>query len=144
MQEGGIQQVGVTVSTTPGSDHRAYVVDLDTEVVMGGLSIMGVEAQGWRAGQRRTRLLDGHKDEHIGHFLEAIGGGEGAEAEVQAKVKRVEGALQAWSTLPPQAKQEQRKGMAEQLGEVMEMATNLVLQAEADTAAKYEGRTGSR
>ena len=36
MQEGGIQQVGVTVSTTPGSDHRAYVVDLDTEVVMGG------------------------------------------------------------------------------------------------------------
>ena len=61
-----------------------------------------------------------------------------------AKVDDMEAALKAWATLPPQAKHEQKEGMAEQLGEVLEMATNLVVLAEAETAAKHEGRTMSR
>ena len=61
MWERGVVQVGITNEATPGSDHRGYVVDIDTAQVMGGMQIMGgLGASGWRAGDRKSRTLDGH------------------------------------------------------------------------------------
>ena len=151
MWERGVVQVGITNEAIPGSDHRGYVVDIDTAQVMGGMQIMGgLGASGWRAGDRKSRILDGHKECHIKYFLELMEGGkeEGVQEKewrgmVAAMEEEIEGRVGALGEEGIQG-EEEREWAGEVMEDLMEEVADLVVNAEAMVAFKHEGFDGAR
>jgi hypothetical protein len=140
----GIQQMGVTKDVVPGSDHRGYLLDINTEVLLGGVRIMGVKAANWRAGERRTRILDGHKECHIQHFLQGLDEHDAGGSALRERVAVMEEEMLTWAQMEPSMRASTRQERAVELGLLFEQAVEQVVVAEAATAAQYEGMRGSR